>query len=49
MDKSKIIDTQTFLIDNESNKIFLRSQTISPNVSNGLHLTLSSNRKVNII
>ena len=41
MDKSKIIDTQTFLIDNESNKIFLRSQTTSPNVSNDLHLRLS--------
>ena len=42
MDKSKIIDTQTFLIDNESNKAFMRCQTVSPNVSNKLQLRLST-------
>ena len=31
MDENKIIDTQTFLIDNDNNKIISRSQTVINN------------------
>ena len=50
MDESKIIDTQTFLIDNESNKgLLLRSQTAIPSTSNNLHLRLNTINDNNII
>ena len=42
MDESKIIDTQTFLIDNESNKNLIRSQTVLPSTSNNLQLRLNN-------
>ena len=42
MDESKIIDTQTFLIDNESNKNLIRSQTVMPSTSNNLQLRLNN-------
>ena len=51
MDKNRIIDTQTFLIDNDyDSKLSKRSLTINPNVNNNLNIkTDTSNSNLNAI
>ena len=51
MDKTKIIDTQTFLIDNEPNKMLIRSQTVIPNKSKNIQHSINTtiNEKNSII
>ena len=48
MDKTKVIDTQTFLIDNESNKMLTKSQTVNYNVSKNMNLRINTTDDNNI-
>ena len=50
MDKNRIIDTQTFLIDNDKDiKFAKRSLTINPNVNNIFNLNDTNNNNLNVI
>ena len=50
MDKNRIIDTQTFLIDNDTDiKFAKRSLTINPNPNNIFNLNDTNNNNLNVI